>query len=102
MAWPGLRPGLRLVAGWFRLVVKPGPRLRRGVVIVHQIARWCSAKSLNHRKIATIMGLFNANLFRSFAIGFALGAVAVAAVLSGGDSGVAGAIMPAAVAAPAQ
>ena len=48
------------------------------------------------------MGLFNANLFRSFAIGFALGAVAVAAVLSGGDSGVAGAIMPAAVAAPAQ
>ena len=48
------------------------------------------------------MGLFNTSLFRSFAIGFALGAVAVAAVLSGGDQGVAGSMVPAAVAAPAQ
>mgnify|MGYP000547714728 FL=1 len=48
------------------------------------------------------MGLFNSNLLRSFAIGFALGAVVVVAVLGGGQYSAAGGMVPAAVAAPAQ
>ena len=48
------------------------------------------------------MGLFNANLYRSFAIGFALGAVAVAVILGSGQYGVAGSVVPVAVAAPTQ
>ena len=48
------------------------------------------------------MGLFTASLFRSLALGFALGAVAVAAVLGSGKDDLASGMVPAAVAAPAK
>lgn len=49
------------------------------------------------------MGLFKPDFFRSFAIGFALGAVVVFGVVNG-DSGsvVTGGVVPTAVAAPAE
>ena len=47
------------------------------------------------------MGLFKADLYRSFAIGFVLGtAVLVAAMSSQADSPVAGQVIPSATAAP--
>ena len=48
------------------------------------------------------MGLFKADLFRSLAIGFALGAVAVFTMLSNQSGGVASAVVPQALAAPSQ
>ena len=48
------------------------------------------------------MRLLKTSLFRSFAIGFVLGAVGVAVILGGGDHGFGGSMVPAAVAAPAQ
>lgn len=48
------------------------------------------------------MGLFKADLYRSFAIGFVLGtALLVAAMSSRADSPVAGQVIPSATAAPA-
>jgi hypothetical protein len=47
------------------------------------------------------MGLFKADLYRSFAIGFVLGTALLAAVLSNrADSPVAGQVIPSATAAP--
>ncbi|MFM5952821.1 MAG: hypothetical protein ACKOPE_00745 [Novosphingobium sp.] len=47
------------------------------------------------------MGLFKADLFRSFAIGFVLGAIGLAAVMgSQGESSLASQVIPSATAAP--
>jgi len=49
------------------------------------------------------MGLFKPDFFRSFAIGFALGAVVVFATVSGNSGSVfTGGVVPAAIAAPAE
>jgi hypothetical protein len=49
------------------------------------------------------MGLFKTDLYRSFAIGFVLGAAMLAAVMgSKGDHPIAGQVIPSATAAPAQ
>ncbi|MDE2619170.1 MAG: hypothetical protein KGL54_03295 [Sphingomonadales bacterium] len=48
------------------------------------------------------MGLFKTDLIRSFAIGFVLGAIGLAVVMGGGTDDVGGAVVPHAVAAPAQ
>ena len=49
------------------------------------------------------MGLFKADLYRSFAIGFVLGAAMLAAVMgSRGEQPAVGGLIPAATAAPAQ
>jgi hypothetical protein len=48
------------------------------------------------------MGLFKPDFYRSFAIGFALGAVAVFATVGGTASPFADGLVPAAVAAPAE
>jgi len=47
------------------------------------------------------MGLFTPSLYRSFAIGFALGALGLVATLGGGDTGLSGGMVGHAVAAPA-
>ncbi|MES2493086.1 MAG: hypothetical protein V4579_07395 [Pseudomonadota bacterium] len=47
------------------------------------------------------MGLFNASLYRSFAVGFTLGAVGLFLTLGNSDDGVAGAVVGHALAAPA-
>lgn len=48
------------------------------------------------------MGLFKADLYRSFAVGFVLGAVAIAASMAAqSDKGLAGQVIPSAEAAPA-
>lgn len=46
------------------------------------------------------MGLFTADLYRSFAIGFALGLVGLFAVMGGGEDAVEGAVVGHAIAAP--
>ena len=46
------------------------------------------------------MGLFKPDFYRSFAIGFALGAVAVFAMLGDSGQGIASGVVPSAVAAP--
>lgn len=48
------------------------------------------------------MGLFKADLFRSLAIGFALGAVVVFGALGGNVGSIANGVAPAAEAAPAR
>ena len=49
------------------------------------------------------MGLFKPDFFRSFGIGFALGAVAVFGTVGISSSGIgAGGVVPAAIAAPAE
>lgn len=48
------------------------------------------------------MGLFNASLYRSFAIGFVLGAFALFLTMGSPDDGLAGGMVGHAVAAPAQ
>lgn len=49
------------------------------------------------------MGLFKADLFRSFAIGFVLGSAMLAVVLgSRSESPIAGQVIPSATAAPSQ
>ena len=48
------------------------------------------------------MGLFKADLFRSFVVGFALGAIGLAMALGGGAGDSAGGMVSPAVAAPAQ
>ena len=45
------------------------------------------------------MRFIKSDLFRSFAIGFALGAVAICAVLGGGDGGLMAHVVPQALAA---
>lgn len=47
------------------------------------------------------MGLFKADLYRSFAAGFIVGALALVAVLGSGNSSISANILPHAVAAPA-
>jgi hypothetical protein len=47
------------------------------------------------------MGLFKADLYRSFAIGFAAGILALFATIGGEDNGIAANVMPHAVAATA-
>jgi hypothetical protein len=50
-----------------------------------------------------VMGLFKPDFYRSFAIGFALGAVAVFTSLNGSSGSVfAGGLVPSAIAAPAE
>lgn len=50
-----------------------------------------------------VMGLFKPDFFRSFAIGFALGAVVVFGTVSGSSGSVfTGGVVPAAIAAPAE
>lgn len=46
------------------------------------------------------MGLFKPDLYRSFAIGFALGLVGLFAVMGGGEDVVAGSMVGQAIAAP--
>lgn len=46
------------------------------------------------------MGLFTADLYRSFAAGFVAGALALVAVLGSGDSSISANMVPPAVAAP--
>lgn len=48
------------------------------------------------------MGLFNASLYRSFAIGFALGAFALFLTMGSGDDDLASSVVGHAVAAPAR
>ena len=49
-----------------------------------------------------VMGLFKPDLYRSFAIGFALGAVVVFGVLGANVGSIANGVAPAAEAAPAR
>ncbi|HZU64121.1 MAG TPA: hypothetical protein VFF98_10585 [Novosphingobium sp.] len=46
------------------------------------------------------MGLFKSDLYRSFAIGFVLGAIGICVLLGPGAGSGAGNVVPAAVAAP--
>ena len=47
------------------------------------------------------MGLFTSELYRSFALGFVAGALALVAVTDSDEAGLSGNMVPAAVAAPA-
>ena len=53
--------------------------------------------------VCDIMGIFQSDLFRSFVIGFGLGALALCVVFGGSElAKVAGGVVPSAVAAPAR
>ena len=59
--------------------------------------------AINHPggAVYDIMGIFQSDLFRSFALGFGLGALVLCVVFGGGElARVAGGMVPSAVAAP--